>query len=269
MISRRQIIESQQAADFARTPRSPLAEKVTLIGGDTGDKQRKYQKQAQSGVESGAKLASRRDRSSEQRTRPSDNDGQQTSGNKWQQADKIDANKMVGGDKLGGLFRGRSAALVAAARHDRENSVPREGLNELESQGYHQVVEASEETRASASFCDERQHLNDDDDDDMLSLGDERAKASGSNKLARPRRRVGGSREAQEARRGTEPSGKLFSVDNCCRHQHQADERPLEDYRNFDPYSVYADEDDEEDVWYSEERLFEVSRHASGRSAGP
>lgn len=28
-------------------------------------------------------------------------------------------------------------------------------------------------------------------------------------------------------------------------------------YRQFDPYSVYGDE--EEDVWYSEERLFEVS----------
>ena len=30
-------------------------------------------------------------------------------------------------------------------------------------------------------------------------------------------------------------------------------------YRNFDPYSVYGDEDEEEDVWYAEERLFEVS----------
>ena len=28
------------------------------------------------------------------------------------------------------------------------------------------------------------------------------------------------------------------------------------DYRNFDPYSIYSEEDD---VWYSEERLFEVS----------
>lgn len=31
------------------------------------------------------------------------------------------------------------------------------------------------------------------------------------------------------------------------------------DYRQFDPYSVYGEEDEEEDVWYSEERLFEVS----------
>ena len=31
------------------------------------------------------------------------------------------------------------------------------------------------------------------------------------------------------------------------------------DVGNFDPYSVYGDEDEEEDVWYSEERLFEVS----------
>lgn len=35
-----------------------------------------------------------------------------------------------------------------------------------------------------------------------------------------------------------------------------------QDYRHFDPYSVYGEEDEEEDVWYSEERLFEVS---SGR----
>lgn len=27
----------------------------------------------------------------------------------------------------------------------------------------------------------------------------------------------------------------------------------------FDPYSIYGEEDDEEDVWYSEDRLFEVS----------
>lgn len=33
----------------------------------------------------------------------------------------------------------------------------------------------------------------------------------------------------------------------------------LEANRNFDPYSVYGEEDEEEDVWYSEERLFEVS----------
>lgn len=32
-----------------------------------------------------------------------------------------------------------------------------------------------------------------------------------------------------------------------------------DDYRHFDPYSVYGEEDEEEDVWYSEERLFEVS----------
>lgn len=31
------------------------------------------------------------------------------------------------------------------------------------------------------------------------------------------------------------------------------------DYRHFDPYSVYGEEDEEEDVWFSEERLFEVS----------
>lgn len=31
-----------------------------------------------------------------------------------------------------------------------------------------------------------------------------------------------------------------------------------EDYRHFDPYSIYGEEDEEEDVWYSEERLFEV-----------
>lgn len=30
-------------------------------------------------------------------------------------------------------------------------------------------------------------------------------------------------------------------------------------HRHFDPYSVYGEEDEEEDVWYSEERLFEVS----------
>lgn len=29
---------------------------------------------------------------------------------------------------------------------------------------------------------------------------------------------------------------------------------------HFDPYSVYGEEDEEEDVWYSEERLFEVSQ---------
>jgi len=34
---------------------------------------------------------------------------------------------------------------------------------------------------------------------------------------------------------------------------------PPADYRHFDPYSVYGEEDEEEDVWYSEERLFEVS----------
>lgn len=33
----------------------------------------------------------------------------------------------------------------------------------------------------------------------------------------------------------------------------------MADYRHFDPYSVYGEEDEEEDVWYSEERLFEVS----------
>lgn len=38
---------------------------------------------------------------------------------------------------------------------------------------------------------------------------------------------------------------------NCNQHH--------EDYRHFDPYSVYGEEDEEEDVWYSEERLFEVS----------
>lgn len=33
-----------------------------------------------------------------------------------------------------------------------------------------------------------------------------------------------------------------------------------DDYHNFDPYSVYNEEDnEEEDIWYSEERLFEVS----------
>ena len=30
-------------------------------------------------------------------------------------------------------------------------------------------------------------------------------------------------------------------------------------YRNFDPYSIYGDEDDEEDVWYSEEKLVQVN----------
>lgn len=29
--------------------------------------------------------------------------------------------------------------------------------------------------------------------------------------------------------------------------------------RHFDPYSVYGEDDDEEDVWYSEQRVFEVS----------
>lgn len=30
-------------------------------------------------------------------------------------------------------------------------------------------------------------------------------------------------------------------------------------YKNFDPYSIYGDEDEEEDVWYSEEKLQQVS----------
>lgn len=38
-------------------------------------------------------------------------------------------------------------------------------------------------------------------------------------------------------------------------HEQEANIEPA--YRQFDPYSVYGDE--EEDVWYSEERLFEVS----------
>lgn len=42
---------------------------------------------------------------------------------------------------------------------------------------------------------------------------------------------------------------------NCISH----DDGLHEDYRHFDPYSVYGEEDEEEDVWYSEERLFEVS----------
>lgn len=42
---------------------------------------------------------------------------------------------------------------------------------------------------------------------------------------------------------------------------------PEEDYRNFDPYSVYGEEDEEEDVWYSEERLFEVSETFGGAGA--
>lgn len=36
--------------------------------------------------------------------------------------------------------------------------------------------------------------------------------------------------------------------------------------RNFDPYSVYGEEDEEEDVWYSEERLFEVSARSNSNS---
>lgn len=39
--------------------------------------------------------------------------------------------------------------------------------------------------------------------------------------------------------------------------QRQVCDQP--NYRHFDPYSVYGEEDEEEDVWYSEERLFEVS----------
>lgn len=34
----------------------------------------------------------------------------------------------------------------------------------------------------------------------------------------------------------------------------------------FDPYSVYGEEDEEEDVWYSEERLFEVSLLSAHRA---
>lgn len=36
----------------------------------------------------------------------------------------------------------------------------------------------------------------------------------------------------------------------------------LENHRHFDPYSIYGEEDEEEDVWYSEERLFEVSLYS-------
>lgn len=39
----------------------------------------------------------------------------------------------------------------------------------------------------------------------------------------------------------------------------QQQQQQEQDYRHFDPYSVYGEEDEEEDVWYSEERLFEVS----------
>lgn len=46
---------------------------------------------------------------------------------------------------------------------------------------------------------------------------------------------------------------------NLKQEMNQTSQDSDQDYRNFDPYSVYADEDDEEDVWYSEERLFQVS----------
>ena len=41
-----------------------------------------------------------------------------------------------------------------------------------------------------------------------------------------------------------------------------------DEYKNFDPYSIYGDEDEEEDVWYSEERLFEVSPLGGSATGG-
>lgn len=37
------------------------------------------------------------------------------------------------------------------------------------------------------------------------------------------------------------------------------DEQDVTYNRHFDPYSVYGEDDDEEDIWYSEQRLLEVS----------
>lgn len=41
-----------------------------------------------------------------------------------------------------------------------------------------------------------------------------------------------------------------YATNGLPRHHQQ------QQYRNFDPYSIYSEE---EDVWFSEERLFEVS----------
>lgn len=50
--------------------------------------------------------------------------------------------------------------------------------------------------------------------------------------------------------------------------KHRIEESDETYNRNFDPYSVYGEEDEEEDVWYSENRLVEVSewRGARGES---
>lgn len=52
---------------------------------------------------------------------------------------------------------------------------------------------------------------------------------------------------------GHDPSERMLFQDEL------QDDSRIDFYRNFDPYSVYGEEDEEEDVWYSEERLFEVS----------
>lgn len=57
-----------------------------------------------------------------------------------------------------------------------------------------------------------------------------------------------------------------FDFDTQKQNHHQEEDEEDEEefeqednrYRHFDPYSVYGEEDEEEDVWYSEERLFEV-----------
>lgn len=46
----------------------------------------------------------------------------------------------------------------------------------------------------------------------------------------------------------------------------QQQEQLEPNYRQFDPYSIYSDE---EDVWYSEERLFEVSQFSNSSNSWP
>lgn len=50
------------------------------------------------------------------------------------------------------------------------------------------------------------------------------------------------------------------------RQQQQAENQAQSPYRHFDPYSIYGEEDD---VWYSEERLFEVSIGLNSASQQP
>lgn len=61
--------------------------------------------------------------------------------------------------------------------------------------------------------------------------------------------------QQQDSSDGYVPYAEFVAGANEHRNWRQQQQQQ-DDYRQFDPYSVYSEE---EDVWYSEERLFEVS----------